>query len=122
LRWLTQVNIRTIMPPKKAHPSERRRFERVKVNLKVQWEGVLEQKQGMLVDLSVGGCFVLTSHLVKPRELIRLEIEGSLTIWGEVIYQIEEMGFGIKFNASLGEAEELAQLVQAHKKPKNEGK
>ena len=110
------------MAVKKANPSERRRFERVKVNRKVQWEGVLEQKEGTLVDLSVGGCFILTSHLVEPRELIRLEIEGALTVWGEVIYQIKEMGFALRFNAGLDEQQQLDQLIQAHKKAKSEGK
>jgi len=110
------------MALKKASPSERRRFERVRVDLKVQWEGVLEQKQGTLVDLSVGGCFILTSHLVETRELIRLEIEGALTIWGEVIYQIEEMGFALRFNAGLDEQQQLEELVQAQKKLKSEGR
>jgi len=110
------------MALKKASPSERRRFERVRVDLKVQWEGVLEQKQGTLVDLSVGGCFILTSHLVETRELIRLEIEAALTIWGEVIYQIEEMGFALRFNAGLDEQQQLEELVQAQKKLKSEGR
>ena len=109
------------MPPKKKPPFERRKSERVRVDLKVQWEGVLEHKEGTIVDLSVGGCFILTSHLVQTRELIRLEVEGSLTVWGEVIYQIEEMGFGLKFNAGPDERQQLAQLVQAHKGPKDEG-
>ena len=111
------------MAVKKANPSERRRFERVKVNRKVQWEGVLEQKEGTLVDLSVGGCFILTSHLVEPRELIRLEIEGALTVWGEVIYQIKEMGFALRFNSALGEeGQQVAKLIKEQKKRDQAGK
>ena len=110
------------MPPNEARPIERRKAERVKVSLKTRWEGILEQKEGVIVDLSTGGCFVLTAHLVQLGELIRIEIEQSLTVWGEVIYKIEEMGFGLRFTAALGEeAQQLDQLVQAHKAPKDEG-
>lgn len=98
-------------------PVERRKAERVKVNIKARWEGVLEQKEGTVVDLSINGCFILTAHLVETGELIRLEMENSLVFWGEVIYQVEEMGFGLRFTAVLGEeGQQLAQLIQDQKK------
>ena len=98
------------------HPSGRR-AERVRVNIKVRWEGVLEQKEGTLVDLSINGCFILTAHLVQTGELIRLEMENSLVVWGEVIYQIEEMGFALRFNAATSEeAQQIARLIQEQKK------
>ena len=110
------------MSPKKRPPVERRRSERVKVNIKVRWEGVLEQKEGTIVDLSINGCFILTAHLVKTGELIRLEMENSLVVWGEVIYQIEEMGFALRFNAALEEGQQLAKLIQEQKKRDQAGK
>src|SRR5438552_14193200 len=111
------------MPLKKRHPAERRRFERVKVNIKVRWEGVLEQKEGTIVDLSIGGCFILTAHLVETGELIRLEMENSLVLWGEVIYQIEEMGFALRFNSALGEeGQQVAKLIKEQKKRDQAGK
>ncbi len=104
-------------------PVERRKNERVKVNIKARWEGVLEQKEGTIVDLSIGGCFILTAHLVEIGELIRLEMENSLVIWGEVIYQIEEMGFALKFTAAMGEeALQLGKLIQEQKKRDRAGK
>ena len=81
--------------------ADRRQSERVYVRLNARWEGVLAQCEGHVVDLSATGCFVLTADRVKPKELIRVEIqlptEGWLYLWGEVVYQIEEMGFAVRF-------------------------
>jgi len=81
--------------------AERRQADRVYVQLNARWEGVLAQCEGHVVDLSATGCFVLTADRVKPKELIRVEIqlptEGWLYLWGEVVYRIEEMGFALRF-------------------------
>jgi hypothetical protein len=81
--------------------ADRRQAERVYVRLNARWEGVLAQCEGNIVDLSATGCFVLTSDRVKPKELIRVEIqlptEGWLYLWGEVVYRIEDMGFALRF-------------------------
>jgi hypothetical protein len=81
--------------------ADRRQSERVYVRLNARWEGVLARCEGNIVDLSTTGCFVLTADLVKPKELIRVEIqlptEGWLYLWGEVVYRIEEMGFALRF-------------------------
>ena len=111
------------MSLKEPSPAERRRAERVRVNIKVRWEGVLEQKEGTIVDLSISGCFILTAHLVQAGELIRLEMENSLVVWGEVVYQIEEMGFALRFNAATSEeAQQIARLIQEQKKRDQAGK
>ncbi len=84
--------------------SERRIAERIKVNLQVRWEGVVAQHEGSVVDLSSTGCFILTDDRVKPNELIRMEIElfkdNWVHLWGEVIYQISEMGFALHFTGT----------------------
>jgi PilZ domain len=81
--------------------AERRQAERVYVRLNARWEGVMAQCEGHIVDLSVTGCFVLTSDRVKTKELIRVEIqlptEGWMYLWGEVVYRIEDMGFALRF-------------------------
>jgi hypothetical protein len=81
--------------------ADRRQSERVYVRLNARWEGVLARCEGNIVDLSTTGCFVLTADRVKPKELIRVEIqlptEGWLYLWGEVVYRIEEMGFALRF-------------------------
>ncbi|HYG11330.1 MAG TPA: PilZ domain-containing protein [Pyrinomonadaceae bacterium] len=81
--------------------ADRRQSERVYVQLNARWEGVWARCEGHIVDLSATGCFVLTADRVKPKELIRVEIElpteGWLYLWGEVVYRIEEMGFALRF-------------------------
>lgn len=81
--------------------AERRQAERVYVRLNARWEGLLAQCEGHIVDLSATGCFVLTADRVKPKELIRVEIqlptEGWMYLWGEVVYRIEDMGFALRF-------------------------
>lgn len=91
---------------------ERRRIDRVKVSLRATWEGARSILQGEIVDLSGGGCFILTDDKVSVGELIRLGIshpEGrQLCLWGEVIYQMAEIGFGVRFTG--GEDEDLKSL------------
>ena len=83
----------------------------------------MEQKEGTIVDLSIGGCFILTAHLVETGELIRLEMENSLIVWGEVIYQIAEMGFALRFTAAIGEeGQQIARLILEQKQRDQAGK
>jgi hypothetical protein len=83
---------------------ERRQAKRVKVDLRVYWEGSLTRLEGSIVDLSITGCFILSDDRVRIGELIRVEIQppkqGSLYVWGEVVYQISEMGFGVRFTGA----------------------
>ena len=95
--------------------SERRQAERVKVALDAHWEGVLAQCSGMVVDLSVTGCFILTPDQVRTKELIRIEIEmptgGRVYLWGEVVYQISEMGFALRFTGITEREETMLKLL-----------
>jgi hypothetical protein len=88
--------------------TERRGAERVQVSIDARWEGVVAQCAGTIVDISVTGCFILTSDLVTDDELIRLEIltptGGSIYLWGEVVYKLQEMGFALRFTG-MAEAE-----------------
>jgi hypothetical protein len=80
---------------------ERRKRDRVKTNLDALWEGVMITHKGTVVDISETGCFMLTPDEVKPKELVRVEIVlpngQTLHLWGEVVYQIPDMGFGVRF-------------------------
>jgi hypothetical protein len=80
---------------------ERRREARVKVNLPVRWEGVLEKQEGAVTSLSTSGCFVLTGGKVEPRELIRLEMalddKPLIRLWAEVVDEAYEIGFAAQF-------------------------
>jgi PilZ domain len=83
---------------------ERRTRERVKANLPARWEGVLTSREGMVADLSMNGCFVVTKADVQPKELIRLEVESEtgrrLYLWGEVVYHMDEIGFALRFTGT----------------------
>jgi len=97
---------------------DRRGRGRVSTDLRARWEGVLESRDGTVVDLSASGCFILTTDAVQPGELIRLDIRptsgGHLLLWGEVVYVMEEMGFALSFTgAGEGEQKQLEALIEA---------
>jgi hypothetical protein len=99
---------------------DRRVAERVETNLQARWEGVLTRREGTIVDLSATGCFVLTSDEVKPGELIRIEIQLSeqswVYFWGEVVYKIPEIGFGLRLTgSSTADEDKLADYIR-HKR------
>jgi hypothetical protein len=99
---------------------ERRRAERIRVNFDAHWEGALARCAGLIVDISLTGCFILTSDQVKADELVRLEIQLSdaecVYIWGEVVYQMSEIGFGIRFTClTQDEGQLLAKLFRTAK-------
>jgi hypothetical protein len=83
---------------------DRRESRRFQVKLNARWEGVLAQRTGTIVDISSTGCFLLTRDEVTPKELIRIEIqmptERWIYLWAEVVYQISEMGFALRFTGS----------------------
>ena len=79
---------------------ERRRAERFHANVRVRWETLKAQGRGDVCDLSSSGCFVLTGGEVVRGELARLELmlAGDVTtLWGNVVYNINEMGFAVRF-------------------------
>jgi len=90
-----------VVDPDSIMPAERRRYERLTVYLKVRWEGLLGRYEGMLSDLSAGGCFILSDDKVTPRELLRLEIQlhtGEwVKVWGEVSNCFPPVGFGVMY-------------------------
>lgn len=80
---------------------ERRQAKRTPVGFDVRWQGEAGVSQGVLSDISAGGCFVLTSGLAMPKELVRLEIDARagriLIAWGIVVEHCPEIGFSLRF-------------------------
>lgn len=93
----------------------RRVAERVRVNLNARWQGCFDEQEGCVADISTSGCFILTSGEVTPMELIDLEIqlptERWIRLFGQVIYHIEDMGFGLRFTVGDGGNDELKLLT-----------
>ena len=96
--------------------NERRGAERHRLNCVAHWEGVLTRHPGEVVDISATGCFILTRDEVQPRELVRLEIRPAagrlISLWGEIVYRVPEMGFAVQFTGTdEAEQESLARLL-----------
>jgi hypothetical protein len=91
---------------------DRRGTERVQAHLEARWESVLARRSGTVTDISASGCFILTSSEVQPEELIRLGIRLPtgrwIYLWGEVVYNIADMGFALRFKG--GDETELQML------------
>jgi len=90
---------------------ERRTAERVRLNLRTRWEALTTQGRGAVTDLSPSGCFVLTGGEVSVGELIRMDIsfpEEIVSVWGQVVYAVAEIGFALRFN--FGSVEEQVAL------------
>ena len=79
----------------------RRQNERVSVNIDVEWEAAHGRKEGTISDISTVGCFVLSSGELKDGDLVRifLPVTGGMKIqfWGEVVNQVYEIGFAVRF-------------------------
>src|SRR6185503_917735 len=95
---------------------ERRQAERFRLNLQSRWESLFTQGKGAVCDLSATGCFVLAAAELKGRELVRLEIkfpDHLVFVWGQMVYQVPEMGFAVRFVFSEeNEARSLRKLVE----------
>lgn len=96
--------------------SERRKAERFRTSLGASWEGVLTRRTGTIVDISTTGCFVLTSDEdVQEHELVRLEIESptgrAIYLWGEVVYQLPEMGIALRFTGTDPTEQKMLELL-----------
>src|SRR5919112_832078 len=96
--------------------NDRRQKERVRVSLDACWEGLTAQCGGLVVDLSEAGCFILTSDRVVSRETVRLELRpswgGRVYVWGEVVYQVAEMGFALRFVHGDDDVTPLTRLIE----------
>lgn len=95
--------------------SERREAQRYQVKLNARWEGVLAQRTGTISDISLSGCFLLTRDDVTPKELIRIEIqlptERWIYLWAEVVYQVSEIGFALRFTGSTSTEHTMLNLL-----------
>lgn len=81
---------------------ERRRAPRVPMTLPVTWNRTGESpREAETGDLSLGGCFIMTSEQVKVGERViatlPCEARAGLRLSGEIAYRME-IGFGVRFN------------------------
>ena len=103
--------------------ADRRRAERVEVNLRARWRGERARRAATVSDLSATGCFVLTDDLVRAGERVLLELElprsGHLALSGRVVYKVAEIGFALEFDPCGEEdGKRLAWLIRAEARRK----
>jgi len=100
---------------------ERRRAERVRVDIEVQWEGESGPHKGVIHDINMNGCFMFSSGAVRDGEMVNVQFnlprKKSLALWGEVVNHLDEIGFGMKFNgAGKTESDFVKRLIERAKK------
>ena len=103
---------------------ERRKSERVDLNLLAQWETTSGIHEGTIVNCSVGGCFVQAQVEEPGNEPMKLAMQlpngRRIHLWGEVAYYLPTMGFGLKFGNSSDEDQVMLTIwrdyLQAHQK------
>lgn len=80
---------------------DRRNNRRYIVNIEVEWEGLVGRKSGTISDISVLGCFVLSSGDVEDGENVKIFFpltDGrTIQFWGEVANHALEIGFAMRF-------------------------
>lgn len=92
-----------------AHSYEKkRRAPRVTVHLDVVWEGLFGRQKGTISDISVLGCYVLSSGEVIDGEIVSISPlrlpDRNIVLKGEVRHHQHELGFGMEF-VDVGEEE-----------------
>lgn len=81
---------------------ERRGTNRNSVNIDVEWRGSGVRQPGTVSDISVDGCFVLSSGEVVDGEAVKVFLplaEGmNVEFSGRVANHVVEIGFGVRFD------------------------
>ena len=98
--------------------TERRSTNRYQVEVDVEWQGSGARLPGSVSDVSLDGCFVLSSGDVSDGETVKLFIplaDGmKVEFSGSVANHVFEIGFGLKFDQlSAAQRDVLGQLVRA---------
>lgn len=83
---------------------ERRAERRYKVSFRVLlMRETSPEVEGEVTNLSAGGCFVESNVGVSEGDLVKIHFDipggGDLTVWGEVVFRVEETSFGVRFSA-----------------------
>lgn len=80
---------------------ERRAIQRYPANIEIEWESLLGRKPGTISDMSVVGCFILSTGEVEDGENVKIFFpltDGrKIQLWGEVTNHVYEIGFAIRF-------------------------
>ena len=92
-------------------------MNRYPVDMDVEWEGTAGRSPGSMSDVSLDGCFVLSSGDVNDGENVRIFVplaDGmKVEFSGRVMNHVFEIGFGVKFDPlSAAQRELLVKMVR----------
>ena len=96
--------------------AQKRRHERVAVDLTVYW-GLTPAcvRQGRVNSLSAGGCLLETGEDVPVGEEVYIRLRWAGTLAGEVRYRVDDSGLGVAFKGvEPPAAEVIGSMVGAH--------
>jgi hypothetical protein len=86
--------------------TERRGSNRYSTELDVEWEGEAGRQLGTISDLSIDGCFVLSSGDINDGDSVKVFIplaDGMKAQFdGKVANHVYEIGFGVRFEQLTG--------------------
>lgn len=81
--------------------TERRASNRYSIELDVEWEGAAGRQPGTVSDVSIEGCFVLSSGEINDGDPVKVFVplaDGmKVQFDGKVANQVYEIGFGVRF-------------------------
>ena len=96
---------------------ERRGTSRYPLEMDIEWQAGGDRSPGTTSDVSLDGCFVLSSGDVEDGERVKVffPLEGGMRVEfsGHVANHVLEIGFGVKFDPlTASQREVLISLVQ----------
>ena len=96
---------------------ERREEARVALELEVRWDGRDGTHVAYTREIGRGGCFIVSAEDVGVGNRLIFEVktptERWLRLFGEVIYELGEVGFGVRFKfLSAEDRAALGRLVE----------
>ncbi|MFM9904172.1 MAG: PilZ domain-containing protein [Pyrinomonadaceae bacterium] len=97
---------------------ERRATNRYQVEVDIEWEGSVKRSPGTISDVSLDGCFVLSSGDVNDGDHVKIFVplaDGmKVQFDAKVANHVFEIGFGVKFEPlSAAQREILVSIVHA---------
>jgi hypothetical protein len=100
---------------------ERRRHERVKASIPVDW-GLTPEclKHDRITSFTIGGCFIQTKEAVSAPTVIYIRFflsnKRERIISGEVRYNLEEVGLGVQYrNLTTSDVQQFQTLVNYYR-------
>jgi len=98
--------------------SERRSSNRYPVEMEVEWEGTGGRQPGTMSDVSLDGCFILSSGDTNDGDTVKIFVplaDGmKVQFQGKVANHVYEIGFGVRFETlSAAQRDLLIKIVRS---------